>query len=97
MLYGNEDFNQPTNLTIPLVTNAVNFLYQSYSMSVANTDSLLINIIGWDGVNATKSVQSNVTFRADAHYTKAPSAAADAYAYLKYTKGWTFLGLAPTP
>lgn len=97
MLHTNVYFNQPVNITIPVVTNAVNFLTQSYGLSVANCDSLLINLIGWNGSIATKNVQSNVTMRVDAQYTKAPSYAADSYAYLKYTKGWTFLGLTPTP
>jgi hypothetical protein len=64
-------------------------MFQNSGLSVANYNDVLTGWTGWDGVTATKSVQSNVVFGAQGKNYSASSAAADARNYLITVKNWT--------
>ena len=84
-------FNQDlSNWNIGSVTNMSQMFSQNTGLTTTNYNRILTGWTGWDGVTATKPVQSNVTFSAgSAKYSTGFTNVVSARTYLDITKAWT--------
>jgi hypothetical protein len=67
-------------------------MLNSCGIDNANYNDILTGWTGWDGIGATRSLQSNVNFGANGRQYSTGTAAEDARLYLITGKTWTITG-----
>ena len=81
-------YNTLTNVDFSAVTNATGF-FQNSDLNNSEYQNFLVDLTGWNGTTATKTLQSNVPFHFGTAKYAIGGASEDVRTYLTSTKGWT--------